>query len=529
VVKRLLLKELCRYNLGTFADIIYRNALLYPNKQAFIYGDMRITFSQFNSRVNSLIHALHDMGIKKGDVVGIISWNCQQFVDVYGASMKGGFIASPYNPRLTVDELDYVINYSETDTLFVGPELLDTIDILRPHLRNVKNFVLLEGSSPQMMTLHDLLISYSDQEPDVQTNEDDPTCIIYTSGTTGVPRGALYTQHCFIDDARTLAIDLGVQAEDKHLQITPQFHIAGNTWLRTFFYVGSCNIIHKFFDPEATLQTIQDEKVTHVSIVPTQLIAMLNVPEVEKYDTSSLKMIWYGASPMPLEVLKKGIKMFGPIFGEGYGQSESGPAISHMSRDEHNVLDRPDEEQKQLMSAGKPDISVQVRIVNDKGIDVEPGEVGEIIVKSKHIMVGYWNKPEDTQNTIINGWLHTSDLGYYDDRGYIYITDRKEDMIITGGENVYPREIEEILYRHPAVLEASVIGVPDPYWVERVHAIVVLKKGADATAEEIIAFCKKHIARYKTPKSIEFVDSLPKNAAGKILRRELRKKYWKGK
>jgi long-chain acyl-CoA synthetase len=254
---------------------------------------------------------------------------------------------------------------------------------------------------------------------------------------------------------------------------------------------------------------------------------MLNLPEAEKYDLSSMKFLWYGASPMPLEILKKGMKVFGPIFGQGYGQSESGPAITHMSKDDHNVLDKPAKEQKKLMSAGRPDIGVQVRIVDEEGKDVEPGEVGEITVRSKQVMVEYWHKPEDTKANVVKGWLHTGDMGYYDDEGYIYIVDRKKDMIISGGENVYPREVEEVLYRHPAVLEAAVIGIPDPYWIEKVHAVVATKKGKTTTPEELIAFCKKEIAGYKTPKSIDIVDALPKNPAGKILKRELRDEYRK--
>ena len=526
--KRLLLKELSRYNVGTWADIIYRNALLYPNQEAFVYGDTRITFSEFNTRVNKLIHALHEMGVKKGDVLGILSWSCLQFVEVYGAAMKGGFIASPFNPRLQANELEYIINYSEANTLFVGPELFEVANSIRGKLPKIKNFISLESSAPDMIAHSDLLASYSGQEPDVQVDEDDPVCIIYTSGTTGMPRGALYTHRLFIEDAKTLVIDMSLQPGDKRVQITPLFHIAGNTHFRSSLYSGGCNIILKFFDPAATLQIIQDERATHMDFVPTHLVAMLNLPDLDKYDISSMKFLWYGASPMPLEVLKKGMKVFGPIFAQGYGQSESGPAISHLSKDDHNVLDRPEKEQKKLMSAGRPDIGVQVRIVDDEGNDVKPGELGEITVRSKQIMVEYWHKPDDTQANIVNGWLHTGDIGYYDEEGYIYIVDRKKDMIITGGENVYPREVEEIIYRHPAVLEAAVIGIPDPYWIEKVHAVVTTKKGASATPEELIAFCKKHLAGYKAPKSVEFVDSLPKNPSGKILKRELREKYWKG-
>jgi len=527
MAKRLLLKELSRYNIGTWADIIYRNALLYPDQEAFVYGDTRITFSEFNTRINKLIHALHGMGVKKGDVVGILSWSCLGFAEVYGLTMKGGFIASPFNPRLQASELEYIINYSETNTLFVGQELLEVANSLKPRLPKVKNYISLETPAPGFTAYDELLASHPGEEPDIQLEEDDPICIIYTSGTTGVPRGALYTQRRFIEDTETLVIDMGLQPGDKRVQITPLFHIAGNTHFRSSLYTAGCNIILKFFDAAKTLQIIQTERATHMDFVPTHLVAMLNLPDVSKYDLSSMKFLWYGASPMPLEVLKKGMKVFGPIFGQGYGQSESGPAISHMSKEDHNVLDRPEKEQKKLMSAGRPDIGVQVRIVDEKDKDVEPGEVGEIAVRSKQVMVEYWHKPEDTKANIVNGWLHTGDMGHYDDEGYIYIVDRKKDMIISGGENIYPREVEEVLYRHPAVLETAVIGIPDPYWIEKVHAVVTTKKGASATAEELIAFCKKHIAGYKVPKSVEFVDALPKNPSGKILKRELREKYWK--
>jgi long-chain acyl-CoA synthetase len=522
---RFLLRELSRYNTGTFADILYRNALLYPDNAAFIYNDKRITHGEYNKAVNKIIHALQKMNVDNSKPVSILSWNSLPSVITYGTTLKGKYIASMLNPRLTADELEYIIKYSETDTIFVGPELVETIASLKSRIPQVKNYVVLEETAEGMIPFQDLLDVYSSDEPDIKVGEDDLTCIIYTSGTTGTPRGALYTQRCFIDDSRTFALNVNVQQCDRHLQVTPQFHIAGNTWLRTFLYAGACTIIHKFFDPVKTLKSIQDEKATHMNIVPTQVVAMLNTPDFADYNLSSMKLIWYGASPMPLEVLKKGLKNFGCIFGEGYGQSESGPAISHMPREDHDVLDKPVEQQKHLASAGRPDIGVQVRIVDTDGNDCEPGDIGEIIVKSKHIMVGYWKKPQDTKETIVDGWLYTGDMGYYDERGYIYIADRKKDMIISGGENIFPREVEEVLYKHPAVLEAAVIGIPDDYWVEKVHAVIVTKKGASVAPEEVTAFCKKHIAGYKTPKSIEFVDALPKNAAGKILKKELREKY----
>jgi long-chain acyl-CoA synthetase len=526
--KRLLLKELSRYKVGTWADIIYRNALLYPKDEAFVYEDTRITFAEYNRRINQMMHGLHKMGVKKGDVLGILSWSCLEFAELYGLTMKASYIASPYNPRLGADELEYLINYSEAETIFVGKELVEMATSLKNRLPKVKNYISLETAAPGMTAYDEILKDNSGDEPDIDPSEDDLCCIIYTSGTTGIPRGALYKQRNFMDDTRTLALDMSLKAGDKRVQITPLFHIAGNTHFRSSLYTAGCNIIVKFFNAEETLKIIQKEKATHMDFVPTHLAAILNLPDLKKYDVSSIKLLWYGGSPMPQEVLKKGMQVFGPIFAQALGQSESGPAITHLNRDDHNVLDRPEKEQKKLASAGRTDIGVQARIVDDKGKDIGPGEVGEIIVRSKHVMVEYWHKPEETKATLVNGWLHTGDMGYYDEEGYIYIADRKKDMIISGGENVYPREIEEVLYRHPAVLEAAVIGVPDEYWVEKVHAVIALKKGQEATAEEIIAFCKKNIAGYKTPKSVEFVDALPKNPAGKILKRELRDKYWKG-
>ena len=282
------------------------------------------------------------------------------------------------------------------------------------------------------------------------------------------------------------------------------------------------------FDPAATLQSIQEEKATDIHIVPTQLVNMLALPDIERYDLSSLKRIWYAASSMPTELLRRGMEKFGTIFMQGYGQSESGPDITFMPRKSHQVLDKSLEEQKVLASCGQPCMGVHVRVVDENNNDVEPYKMGEIVLQSKAVMVEYWNKPDETRDVMADGWLHTGDMGYYDQQGYVYIADRKKDMIISGGENIYPREIEEVLYRHPAVAEAAVIGIPDEVWIERVHALVVLRKGQSSKEDEIMSFCKSSLARYKAPKSVEFVESLPKNPQGKILKRELRKKYWEG-
>ncbi len=524
MTERRILKDLCRYEIGTYAEVIYRNALFFPQEEAFVYGQERITFLEFNARVNGVIHALSSMGIKKGDVLGILSWNCLEFVDVYGAAMKGGFIASPFNPRLQEEELEYLIDYSEAKVLFVGTELTETVEGLRRRLPGVSQYISLEGAAPGMIPHLDLLLKDRETEPDVRVEEDDPFIIFYTSGTTGLPRGALYTQSRKMEEMRTKALQVGAEPGDRHIVVLPLFHIGGWSHFWTLFCLGACNVImpQRTFDPEATLEAIERERATDIHIVPTQLVALLSMDDIETYDLRSLKRIWYAASPMPVEILRKGMDMFGPIFMQAFGQSESGPDISFLSKRDHQVLDKPPEEQVVLASCGRPCMNVQVRIVDDENRDVKPGEVGEIIVRSKRVMKEYWRKPEETREVLRDGWLHTGDMGHYDNKGYIYIVDRKKDMIISGGENIYPREIEEVLYRHPAVLEAAVIGLPDPYWIEKVHAVVVLKKGAVATEEEIAGFCKAHLAGYKAPKSVEIVRTLPKNPQGKILKRELR-------
>jgi len=528
---KFILKELCRYNIGTFADILYRNALLYPDNEAFVCGQKRITFAQLNARVNSLIHSLLAMNVKKWDVLGILSWNCLEYVDVFGAAMKGGFIASPFNPRLHIKELEYLINYSEANTLFVGPELLEIVEDLRSRLPKVRHYVSFGASDFDIASYDKLLEKSASHEPDINVVKEDALIIFYTSGTTGIPRGALYTHIRKLDNTRIKALEMGVKSSDRNIMVMPQFHIGGDSHVWPFFYVGGCNVImpQRSFDPDVVLQAIQNEKATDIQIVPTQLSAMLSHPNLDKYNLSSLKRLYYASSPMPLELLKKGLELLGPIFSQGYGQTESGPQITSLARRVHQVLDNPLEEQKVLRSCGQPSLGVHARIVDERNNDVEPGAVGEIIAQSDSIMVEYWRKPEETGETIIDGWLHTGDLGYYDEKGFIYIVDRKKDMIVTGGENVYSREVEEVIYKHPLVAEVAVIGIPDPVWVERVHAVVILEGTATATENEIITFCKKHIATYKAPKSVDFVESLPKNPQGKILKKELVKKYRSGK
>jgi long-chain acyl-CoA synthetase len=528
--QKLLLQELSRYEIGTYADIIYRNALLYPNEPAFKCRNENVTFLDFNKRVNRLIHALQGTGTNKGSVLGILSWNCLEYTEIYGAAMKAGFIASPFNSRLQEEELEYLINYSETDTLFIDPDFVEMISAMRSRIGKVKQIVVIGNSASGMISYSDLTQPCSGGEPDISLSEDDPVFLFYTSGTTGTPRAALYTQAQAMEDTRKCTAALFLEQADKQIQIMPLFHIGGTKNLWGFYFVGATNVImpQKSFDPRATLQAIQEERATDIHIVPTHLAAFLDLPEVDQYDLTCMKRMFYAASPMPLESLKKGMEKWGPIFLQGYGATEYGPNVTMLSIKQHGTIPEIQKNQAVLRSAGIPHIGVHVRILDENKDDVEPNVVGEIVVKSKGVMKEWWKNPQETAKTIVNGWVHTGDMGRYDEQGYIYIVDRKKDMIVSGGENIFPREVEEILYAHPNVTEAAVFGIPDPYWVEKVHAVVVLKKGLTATEEELIDYCKEHLARFKAPKSVEFMDGLPKNPTGKILKRQLRTKYWEG-
>ena len=527
---RQVLRELSRYEIGTYADIIYRNALLYPDELAFQCRDERVTFSGFNRKVNRLIRALQGLGVPKGAVLGILSWNCLAYTEVYGAAMKGGFIASPFNARLQEQELDHLIHDCGTHTLFIGPEFVDRIAAMTSRLDTVKQIVVMGEAGPGMTAYADLTRSCPSEEPDIDPSEEDPVFLFYTSGTTGMPRAALYTQARAMDDTRRFPAAMCVEQGDKQIQIMPLFHIGGTKNLWGYFFAGASNVIMPqiSFDPRATLKAIQDEKATDIHIVPTHLASFLALPDVDDFDLGHLKRMFYAASPMPLELLKQGMAKWGPVFMQFYGATEDGPNVTMLSKKQHEEALRSPDRLETLRSAGFPHIGVHVRIVDERDEDVDPGEVGEIVVKSKAVMKAYWKKPEDTARTIVDGWVHTGDMGRYDEQGFIYIVDRKKDMIVSGGENIFPREVEEVLYGHPDVLEAAVFGIPDDYWVEKVHAVVVLKQGSRAGEQELIEHCKARLARFKAPKSLEIADEIPKNPAGKILKRELRMRYWEG-
>ncbi len=508
------------------SDVIDMSARRYPDKEAVCFEGNRFTFSQFKDRSYSAANALLSIS-RRGDRVAILGENCHQYAELYVAAPSAGLTLVPVNYRLVEREIAYIINDCGARVFIVTDDYVDRAEGIRSDIPDVEHFLCI-GKTPQgMIDYEDFIARFPAHKPDVALNEKDVAWFIYTSGTTGFPKGAMLTHKNIISKFFNLTLSGDNTSDDVSMFNFPLFHIAGSSAL-SLLYSGATVHLTRKFDPEQALSIIEKEKVTVTSFAPTMFNFLMRHPALDKYDTSSIRRIGYGASAMPVELLKAGIERFGGVFMQAYGLTESTGTVTLLKSDEH-VTNGPEKLVRRLASCGKELMNVCVRVVNDEGKDVEPdGQMGEIVVRSESVMQGYWNKPEATAETIVNGWLHTGDMAWVDDEGYIFITDRRKDMIVSGGENIYPREVEEVIYRHPSVMEAAVIGYPDETWGESVRAIIKLKDGSGATEEEILELCRANLAGYKKPRSVLFVEEeLPKNPTGKILKKALREKYGK--
>jgi len=509
----------------TFKDIVVKNAELYPDKTAFVFKGERYTFREVNDRVNSMINALSDMGVNKGDHIGILAYNCPQYFEAFALS-KAGLVCVPLNFRSVERELIYLINDSGINTVIVAKEFVNLVNSTRGEIKGVKNFIALNCEAEGMKNYEKLIKGFAPGEPVNAVSPEDDAAIYYTSGTTGRPKGAVHTHKSLLAEINLPNRDLW--PKDVALCVMPFFHVGGTAAYQFgVFKAGATSVILEKFDELDVLKTMEKEGVTYVNMVPAMIIRLMDYPDLKKYDLSALKTIGFTGAPMPVEVLKKCTAYFGrPIIHQELGQTET-LNLTRFKKDEYKFNGSPTDI-KRFESAGKPAFEREVMIVDEKGNEVQRGQVGEIVSRSDRNMKGYLNMPRETAETIRDGWLHTGDLGRMDEDGFIFIVDRKKDMIISGGENIYSQEVEDVLYSHPAVLYAAVIGIPDDKWGESVKAIIVLRNGMKATEDEIIDHCKVNLAGYKKPRSVEFRDSMPMTGSGKIQKNLIREPYWKG-
>lgn len=491
-----------------------------PGKLALIFDDYKLRYAEVNGAANKIANGLVKLGVQPGDKVALMLANTPHFVLCYYAILKAGAVVVPLNVLFKQHEIEYHLDDSDSVALIVWEGFLEEATVGARQSESCRNLIVAQApnSTTQLpegaLPLNALLADNPPTFGTVQTMPDDTAVILYTSGTTGRPKGAELTHFNMFFNAMVCAEKLmDVRPDEVGLAVLPLFHSFGQTCvMNNMLYAGGTLSLLPRFEPQKAFEVLQRDKITYFAGVPTMYFFLLNHPDADKYDLSTLRICCSGGAAMPVEVMQAFNKRYNVTILEGYGLSETSPVASF------NHPDRP----VKAGSIGTPIWGVEMRCVDDQGQSVPPGELGEIVIRGHNVMKGYYKRPEATAESIRGGWFYTGDVAYIDEDGFFFIKDRVKDMLLRGGFNVYPREIEEVLYGHPAIAEAAVIGVPDEALGEEVKAVVALKPGQQATEQEIIGYCKERLAAYKYPRSVEFRDTLPKTATGKILKRELR-------
>jgi fatty-acyl-CoA synthase len=500
----------------TLGDLLRRSAARHPDRTAIVDGDVRRTYRELDDAVNRAANALAERGLAKGDRLALLGHNSYGFVVTYFACARLGVICVPVNYMLSAGEVAYILEHAGA-TAMVAEDVL--VELAEAGIDAAGTAIAIRGVIGDERAGWEPVSGWTTHpdavEPTVELADDDTVELLYTSGTESRPKGTMLTSRSLIAQHVSCFVDGEMTPDDVEVHALPLFHSAQ---LHCFFtpsiHLGAVNVLLPKADPAAMLAAVETERATKLFCPPTVWIALMNHPDFDRRDLSSLRKGYYGASIMPVEVLAElGERLPGVRLFNFYGQTEMSPVAT--------VL-RPEDQVRKAGSAGRPALSVETAIVDLDGRPVAAGEVGEIVHRSPQAMVGYWNDPAKTAETFRGGWLHTGDLGYLDDEGYLYVVDRMKDMIKSGGENVASREVEEVIHAHPAVAEAAVFGIPHPRWIEAVAAVVVPRAGAAVAPEAITSFCRERLAGFKTPRYVVVADGLPKNPSGKILKRELR-------
>ena len=509
------------------------SSAIVPDRVAIISEGRKITFGQLNERANRLANSMAAMGVKKGDRVAIVHTNCNEYVEAYFATARLGGIFVPLNFRAKADELTYMLGYSESAALFVGDRYVDMVRSIRNTLGTVRHIIAIGAKQPDMHSYDDLIAKGSPDDVIAEIDDNDTTILMFTAGTTGRPKGVPLIHNAFGIYMLENVAPPDPDVTEVNLLTVPLYHVAGVQAMLAGMYGGRTLAMMKQFETKEWLNMIQKEKANRAMLVPTMLKRVIDDPDFKKYNITSLKVVTYGAAPMPFEVIKKAIEVMPDVqFINAFGQTETASTILMLGPEDHRIVGTPEEKAKKLKrlqsSIGKPIGDVQVSIMDEAGKEVARGETGEIVAKGPRVMGGYWKDAERSAKAIDKaGWLHTGDMGYMDGDGYVFLAGRGDDMIIRGGENISPEEVEHVLQSHPCVEECAVIGVADEEWGQQPRAVVVLKKGVKATAEEIMEHCRQNLSSFKRPRSCIFIEELPRNQMGKILKKDLRAKYGK--
>lgn len=509
----------------TLADITRYHAGARPDKAALFFEGRETTFHELDRRASQIANGLVAEGVASQGRVAILDKNSDLFFEIFFGAGKANAVLVPVNWRLAPPEIAYIVNDSQSELLFVGPEFFPAIEAVAGELTTVRKIFTLDDSHPEWEDFAAWRDRQSAEDPRVPAGADDVAVQMYTSGTTGHPKGVQLTNENLFTLLPSAVLEWSTWTDDDvNLVAMPLYHIAGSGWGLVGLYAGCRSVVLRDINPPEIIRLIAEQHITKALFVPAVLLFLTLTPGVREGDYSSLRYIAYGASPAPLDLLRTCLDIFKCDFAQVYGLTETTGAITYLPPEDHDPAGN-----QRMRSCGLPLSTAEIRVVDSDGKDLPVGEVGEIICRSRQNMKGYWNLPEETANALREGWFFTGDAGYFDADGYLYIHDRVKDMIVSGGENVYPAEVESAIHGHPAVADVGVIGVPDDQWGEAVKAMVVLKPGAQATPEDIIAFARKRIAGYKVPKSVDFIETLPRNPSGKILKRELRAPFWEGR
>jgi acyl-CoA synthetase (AMP-forming)/AMP-acid ligase II len=515
--------------LTTLAEMVRDRAKNRGDAIAFEFEGRATTFAEFNIKTNRVANGLKALGVKPHERIAYLGKNSDLYFELLLGAIKANVVMAPVNWRLAGPEVAFIVEDCKAALLFVGPEFIALVHDIKDKLPSVRAVITTEGGAPEWRDFVAWRDAQSADHPDVAISPKDIAIQLYTSGTTGKPKGAMLSHANFFNLVRT-----GSEADkpdwnkwtgdDVSLVAMPVFHIGGSGWGIMGLYHGAKGVIAREFDPTRVLDFFEQAGITKLFMVPAAMQFVVRQPRARSVDFSRLKYMLYGASPIPAALLKECIEVFKCGFVQMYGMTETTGTIVALPPEDHV------EGSERMRSAGKALPGVELAILDPDGKPLPPGEVGEIATRSGSNMAGYWNLPEATASTLRkDGWLRTGDAGTMDKDGYLYIHDRIKDMIISGGENIYPAEVESGLCDHPDIAEAAVIGIPDDKWGEAVKAIVVMKPGKTASAADIINFTRERIAGYKTPRSVDFIEALPRNPSGKILRRHLRDPYWAGK